>query len=161
MHAHPSRTGSALINSLLEAVEKAGVDVVCSAQVEDLFAREDGTIHGLSIKRPDGMVERVGCDAVIFACNGFGGNRIMVDEFIPEMSDNLYFGHAGNKGDSVSWAKQLGASLAQMGSYQGHGSVATPHGVLITWAIIMEGGIQLNSDGVSSLMKREDILNKR
>ena len=72
----------------------------------------------------------------------------MVDEFIPEMSDSLYFGHAGNKGDSVSWAKQLGASLAQMGSYQGHGSVATPHGVLITWAIIMEGGIQLNSDGV-------------
>ena len=148
MHAHPSRTGSALINSLLEAVEKAGVDVVCSAQVEDLFATEDGTIHGLSIKRPDGMVERVGCDAVIFACNGFGGNRVMVDEFIPEMSDSLYFGHAGNKGDSVSWAKQLGASLAQMGSYQGHGSVATPHGVLITWAIIMEGGIQLNSDGV-------------
>ena len=35
-----------------------------------------------------------------------------------------------------------------MGSYQGHGSVATPHGVLITWAIIMEGGIQLNSDGL-------------
>ena len=54
-----------------------------------MFATEDGTIHGLSIKRPDGMVERVGCDAVIFACNGFGGNRVMVDEFIPEMSDSL------------------------------------------------------------------------
>ena len=148
MHAHPNRTGLALINSLFAAVNKVGIDVVCSAQVADLFAREDGTIHGLSIKRPDGIVEIVGCDALIFACNGFGGNRIMVDEFIPEMSDGLYFGHAGNKGDSVLWAQQLGVSLSQMGSYQGHGSVATPHGVLITWAIIMEGGIQLNCDGV-------------
>ena len=148
MHAHPNRTGSALINSLLEAAENAGVDVVCSAQVEDLFVRKDGEIQGLSIRRPDGVVERVGCDALILANNGFGGNRIMVDDFIPEMSGSLYFGHAGNKGDSVSWAKQLNLRLSQMGSYQGHGSVATPHGVLITWAIIMEGGIQLNCDGV-------------
>jgi fumarate reductase flavoprotein subunit len=34
-----------------------------------------------------------------------------------------------------------------MGAYQGHGSVATPHGVLITWALMMEGGIQVNADG--------------
>jgi fumarate reductase flavoprotein subunit len=34
-----------------------------------------------------------------------------------------------------------------MGAYQGHGSVATPHGVLITWALMTEGGIQVNADG--------------
>ena len=27
-----------------------------------------------------------------------------------------------------------------MTAYQGHGSVATPHGILITWALMMEGG---------------------
>ena len=33
------------------------------------------------------------------------------------------------------------------GAYQGHGSVATPHNILITWAVIMQGGIQVNADG--------------
>jgi fumarate reductase flavoprotein subunit len=34
-----------------------------------------------------------------------------------------------------------------MGAYQGHGSLATPHGVLITWALMMEGGVQVNALG--------------
>jgi fumarate reductase flavoprotein subunit len=34
-----------------------------------------------------------------------------------------------------------------MSAYQGHGSVATPHGILITWALMMEGGIQVNTRG--------------
>ena len=34
-----------------------------------------------------------------------------------------------------------------MSAYQGHGSVATPHGILITWALMIEGGIQVNERG--------------
>jgi len=34
-----------------------------------------------------------------------------------------------------------------MAAYQGHGSVAAPHGILITWALMMEGGIQVNALG--------------
>jgi fumarate reductase flavoprotein subunit len=34
-----------------------------------------------------------------------------------------------------------------MSSYQGHGSIAHPHATLITWALMMEGGIQVNADG--------------
>jgi fumarate reductase flavoprotein subunit len=34
-----------------------------------------------------------------------------------------------------------------MNAYQGHGSWATPHGALISWALMMEGGIQVNSHG--------------
>jgi fumarate reductase flavoprotein subunit len=30
---------------------------------------------------------------------------------------------------------------------QGHGSVAHPHGILISWAVIMEGGFQINKSG--------------
>jgi fumarate reductase flavoprotein subunit len=71
----------------------------------------------------------------------------MVREYIPEMADALYFGHTGNRGDAVRWGAALGATPAQMGSYQGHGSVADPHGALITWALMMEGGIQVNAEG--------------
>jgi len=34
-----------------------------------------------------------------------------------------------------------------MSGYQGHGSVATPQNILITWALMTEGGIQVNADG--------------
>jgi fumarate reductase flavoprotein subunit len=63
------------------------------------------------------------------------------------MRDALYFGHTGNRGDAVRWGEALGARLAHLSGYQGHGSVATPHNILITWAAIMEGGIQVNTDG--------------
>jgi fumarate reductase flavoprotein subunit len=34
-----------------------------------------------------------------------------------------------------------------MTAYQGHGSVAVPHGILVTWALMTEGGIQVNERG--------------
>jgi fumarate reductase flavoprotein subunit len=71
-----------------------------------------------------------------------------VRRYIPEMSGALYFGHPGNRGDAVMWGEALGAKLSHLGAYQGHGSVATPHNILITWAAIMQGGIQVNRDGL-------------
>ena len=90
---------------------------------------------------------RIGCKALILACNGYGGNPELVRRYIPDMAGALYFGHPGNRGDAVLWGDALGAQLADMSGYQGHGSVATPHNILISWAVIMQGGIQINSDG--------------
>ena len=104
-------------------------------------------IRGVEIVRGDGTRERIGCDALILACNGYGGNPELVRRFIPEMANALYFGHPGNRGDAVIWGDALGARLSHLGAYQGHGSVATPHNILITWAVIMQGGIQVNRDG--------------
>jgi fumarate reductase flavoprotein subunit len=63
------------------------------------------------------------------------------------MGEALYFGHPGNQGDAVKWGEALGARLAALSGYQGHGSVATPHNILITWAAITEGGFQVNAQG--------------
>src|SRR5205823_1866189 len=66
---------------------------------------------------------------------------------IAEMGEALYFGHPGNQGDAVLWGEALGARLSDLTAYQGHGSVATPHNILITWAAIMQGGFQVNREG--------------
>jgi fumarate reductase flavoprotein subunit len=63
------------------------------------------------------------------------------------MADAHYFGHAGNQGDAVLWGKALGAAVRDMAGHQGHGSVAHPHGILITWATMTEGGFQVNVNG--------------
>ncbi len=147
MHAHPDKTGAALVNSLADTVARAGIDIVTSAHVTALFAEPDGSVLGVEITRPDGSTEALGCEALVLACNGYGGNPEMVARHIPEMADALYFGHAGNQGDAVLWGEALGAKALHLGAYQGHGSVASPHGALITWAIMMEGGFQVNAEG--------------
>lgn len=147
MHAPPSRTGAELIGSLARAAEEAGVQIVTDAHVTDLFADPDGRIQGLCFRRPDGAEERIGCGILILACNGYGGNPDMVRRYIPDMAEANYFGHPGNQGDAVLWGQALGAATRHLGAYQGHGSVAHPHGILISWALMMEGGIQVNAEG--------------
>lgn len=147
MHATPKRTGADLMHYLLTALERAGIECMTSAQVVALFADRDGRVSGVEIARPDGARERVGCSALVLACNGYGGNPALVRQFIPEMAEALYFGHAGNQGDALRWGEALGGVGRDLGCYQGHGSVAHPHGILVTWALMMEGGLQVNLDG--------------
>jgi fumarate reductase flavoprotein subunit len=147
MHGLPTRAGSELIDRLRSAAEASDISIISEAVVDTLFTEPDGRIRGVEIVRGDGARERIGCEALILACNGYGGNPELVRRFIPEMAHALYFGHPGNRGDAVIWGDALGAQLSHLGAYQGHGSVATPHNVLITWAVIMQGGIQINSEG--------------
>ena len=147
MHGLPSRTGRELIDRLRNAAEQNDIVILTHSAVDRLSVDRDGRIFGIEIGRRDGTRERIGCDALILACSGFGGNPDLVRRYIPEMGSALYFGHPGNCGHAVIWGSALGAQLVHLGAYQGHGSVATPHNILITWAVIMEGGIQVNRDG--------------
>jgi fumarate reductase flavoprotein subunit len=147
MHCVAERTGAALLARLHRAVAASGADLLCSARATDLFADDARRVLGLRFVRPDGSADEVGCDALVLACNGFGGDRELVARYIPEMADAEYFGHRGNDGDALRWALALGALTADLSGYQGHGSVATPHGVLITWALMMQGAIQVNARG--------------
>ncbi|MGN6572399.1 MAG: FAD-dependent oxidoreductase, partial [Pseudolabrys sp.] len=147
MHGLPTRSGVELIDRLRAAAEASDVTILTGARVETLFADAGGRIVGVEPVRGDGARERIGCGAVVLACNGYGGNPDLVRELIPEMADALYFGHPGNQGEAVDWGRALGAELVHLGAYQGHGSVATPHNILVSWAVIMEGGIQVNAQG--------------
>jgi fumarate reductase flavoprotein subunit len=146
MHGLPSRTGAELIDYLRSAAEARDIPILAGRVVETLFADADGFIEGVEIKGRDGA-ETIGCGALVLACNGYGGNPALVRQHIGEMADALYFGHPGNRGDAVLWGEALGARLSALSGYQGHGSVATPHNILITWATMTEGGFQVNRDG--------------
>lgn len=147
MHAPASRSGADLVAGLLAAANAAGIDIVCDAMVTTLFADADGRVRGVELQRPDGSAERIGCKTLILACSGFGGNADLVARHIPELKGAQYYGHTGNRGDALLWGEQLGAAVKHLGAYQGHGSLAMPHAILITWALMMEGGFQVNANG--------------
>jgi fumarate reductase flavoprotein subunit len=146
MHGLPTRAGAELIDALRSAAERLGIDIICERRAETLYFA-DGQMHGVAARRPDGEVETIGCKRLILACNGFGGNRALVERHMPQIAEGLWFGHDGNRGEAVLWADKIGAATANLGAYQGHGNVAHPHGILITWATITEGGVQVNRDG--------------
>jgi fumarate reductase flavoprotein subunit len=145
MHGLPTRAGRELIDRLRSACEAQGIDIICNRRAESLFVEGD-MARGVRLEGPNGT-EDVGCGALILACNGYGGNRDMVRQFMPEIENAVWFGHDYNQGDAVTWGEALGADTLHLGAYQGHGNVAHPQGVLITWAVITQGGVQVNLHG--------------
>ncbi len=145
MHGLPTRAGRELIDRLRATCEAERIDIACGRRAETLYVTDE-RVTGVGVRGPSGL-ETIGCGVLILACNGYGGNRAMVRQHMPEIETALWFGHDGNKGDAVAWGEALGARLLHLGAYQGHGNVAHPHGILITWAVITEGGVQVNAQG--------------
>ncbi|GFM27454.1 FAD-dependent oxidoreductase [Novosphingobium sp. PY1] len=146
MYGTPKRSGGELMGCLQGAAEDAGVMLLTSATVTELVA-ENGRVTLVRFQRPDGALEEVSCDALILACSGFAGNAELVARHIPEMAEATFHGHPGNKGDALRWGEQLGAAMADLTAYQGHGGLAAGHGIPILWPLIMQGGFQVNLQG--------------
>lgn len=148
MYGMPNRSGSELMGALTDAVNAAGTDVLTEALVKDLIVDDANRIIGVRIERPGGEAEEIGCETLILACCGFAGEPSLVEKYTPLMTKAVFHGHPGNKGDAAIWGEALGAKLADMSSFQGHGGLAAGHGIPILWPLIMEGGFQVNRLGM-------------
>ena len=146
MYGTPNRTGGELMAALESACASAGIPILTEATATAVL-RDGDRVTGVRYARRDGAEEEVTCDALILACSGFAGNAEMVARFIPEMAEATYHGHPGNKGDAIRWGLEMGAGVADMEAYQGHGGLAAGHGIPILWPLIMEGGFQVNAEG--------------
>ncbi|MDR7484927.1 MAG: FAD-dependent oxidoreductase [Armatimonadota bacterium] len=145
-HAPPSRQGKDLADPLGAAVAATGrVTVVTSAPVHRLIVDDAGAVVGVEA----GLAhERIGARSVVLAACGFGGNPEMVRTYCPEIADALYFGERTVTGDAIRWGMALGAETRCMDAYQGHGTVAIPHGILLSWAAVEKGGCLVNAQGM-------------
>lgn len=146
-HAVSDRSGATLHRFLMEALSTLDdVVLVCPARLADVEI-EDGRVRVAELERPDGTRERIATGAVVLATNGFGANRELVERYCPEIVEGLYFGGEGSTGDALAIGERVGADTACLDAYQGHGSVAHPHGVLLTWGTVVRGGVLVNARG--------------
>ncbi len=146
MHVPPNRTGASLLDDLRSAAEKhPKIEIFINSPALGLISNE-GAVAGVIVKRGS-QKERVGAKKVVLASNGFAGNQEMVKQYCPEISSALYFGGEGNTGEGILWGIELGAETAFMDAFQSHASVAIPSNILITYALIMEGGFMVNLSG--------------
>ena len=121
MHGTPNRTGSELQDALLAAAGNEQIDIITNARVVDLYATGEGRVTAARFIRPDGSAETVGCDSLVLACCGFGGNKEMLREHIPEIADAEFWGHVGNQGDAMAKLREGARGLARQMMQQGQG----------------------------------------
>lgn len=140
------RAGTTLHRHLIEAAQRReAITMVVPLRVTGLEPHEDGWI--VRAASPDGSEQELRTGAVVLATNGFGADPDRVAQHISEVSEGLYFGGDHSLGDALDIGERLGADTAFLDSYQGHGSVATPHGVLLTWTTMMNGAFLANAEG--------------
>jgi len=145
-HSIPGRSGSAMLTGLLDTLSKEElVDVMTPAKLVDVVV-EDGVVTGAVIETPAGT-EEIPTHAVVIATNGYGANRELVAEHIPEISGAHYHGGEYSRGDALRIGAAVGAASDYLDAYQGHAGLAAPSASLATWATVMHGGFLVNTAG--------------
>jgi len=146
LHGWPGNSGAEMVQLLHRRMSDAGVDVLMEAKLVDIYACGDRII-GVAIERADGAIEKIGCDALILACGGFGANRDMTNRYMPETATLRYNGHEGSQGEAIVVAERIGAVLGDMGSYQGYAMLTDPQGISVPPPVLIEGGVIVNKLG--------------
>jgi fumarate reductase flavoprotein subunit len=145
--AVPDRAGRTLHRHLLEAAtDSSRITLMNPMRLTSVDPDVSDWIQ-CRVQGPDLVDESVAARNVVLATNGFAAREDMVSRYLPEIESALYHGGDGSTGDALLIGEALGADVAFMDAYQGHGSVATPHGVIMTWAAVMHGAVLLNIDG--------------
>ena len=143
MHGPRESYGTEFVRQLQRAVREEPMIAMHTESPVNGLVSEHGRAIGVETR--EGTLE---AGAVILALNGFGGNRGMVEKYLgPEAAAALYFGSPNNTGEGIRWGRALGAKTEHMGSYQGHASVASPDGPLVTWGVVVNGAILVNGEG--------------
>lgn len=157
VHGWRGHGGQDMVDLLHARIADAGIDVMLGAKLIEVHADETGRIHGVTLERPDGARELVGCQTLILACGGFAANHAMVAQHMPDVAHARNNGHEGSQGTGVAIAQQLGAALGDMGAYQGYAMLTQPQGISVPPGVPVEGGVLVNVAGKRFTNEVEDI----
>jgi fumarate reductase flavoprotein subunit len=147
-HAVADRAGRTLHAQLLRALSaQSDVTFAIPMRLTDVTLDEEGGVEGAVVMAPGGTPETARAETVILATNGFGARGDLVRAHLPRIAEAVYFGGDGSTGDALEIGNRLAADTGFLDAYQGHGAVADPHAVMVTWATVMHGAIIVNDRG--------------
>lgn len=140
------------IKKLLEKIHgsytDAGGTTLFSARAQRLLTERDQVI-GVEITTGESTRRLLGSKGVVLASGGFSRSSELLRIFAPEQLEALPYGGAGNSGDGLKMAWQLGAGMSDMsfisGTYGSHPDTTDEFHELLT-AYYM-GAIIVNQEG--------------
>jgi fumarate reductase flavoprotein subunit len=147
-HTVEGRHGSILLDHLIAKVRSSDrIDILVPARLVDVLVDGQGRVETAVIEQPDGSREHIRTGAVLLATNGYGGNRALVERYLPEIASAVYHGSETSRGDALWIGTALGAHTAYLDAYQGHAALAKRGATLVGWATVMHGAVMVNLDG--------------
>ena len=146
----PSGGGEALVETIAEAAEKAGVQFHYETTARSLLLNENGDITGVRAwSRLNGYVN-YHAKAVVLASGGFQGNQEMMFKYVgpnSHLTRPIAPGGLYNKGEGIEMALRIGA--APSGQFDAfHAETIDPRSGKVEASIFIFGyGILVNKNG--------------
>ncbi len=138
------RSGEQLVNELLTAARERGVEILTDHPVSDLVV-EDGRVVGVEAGKQ--RTERIRAGRVILATGGFGNDRDMLEAFVPESDDLLYWGDDGSTGDGIRFGQDAGGDTEHLRAFLGFPTISVPERVFVPWETTKEGAFVVDETG--------------
>lgn len=140
-------SGAGMTKTLIENLNNDdNIEVLLNSPATEL-AIKDGEIIGAFVKKNNEETILIESENTILATSGFAANREMLEEYIPEMLNAYPLVAPGATGEGIIWGQNLGAEVANMKSYQGHGVFSEKLGSSVDLNVLYRGGILVNKDG--------------
>jgi fumarate reductase flavoprotein subunit len=147
LHQEKSLSGAGLVQVLKAAAESRNIEIMLETTATGLVKDANGAIVGVKATTKDGKQITVGAKAVVLSTGGFAGNKEMLAQYIPAMTESGLLGNPGNVGDGIKMGIEAGADVRFMDAYLPHAAVNPEKTLLITWEAIMRGSILVNGNG--------------
>ncbi|NLC65372.1 MAG: FAD-binding protein, partial [Clostridium sp.] len=122
------------------------IEVLLNSPATEL-AVEGGEVIGAFIEKDGGETILIKANNTILATSGFAANKEMLEEYIPEMLDAYPYVAPGATGEGIIWGQNLGADVANMKSYQGHGVYSEELKGSVDLNVLYRGGMLVNKEG--------------
>ncbi|SFN80628.1 FAD-dependent oxidoreductase [Proteiniclasticum ruminis] len=140
-------SGAGMTQKLISNLnDDENIEVMLNSPAVEL-AIEDGAVVGAFIHKNNSETILIRAENTILATSGFAANKEMLEEYIPEMVDAYPLVAPGATGEGILWGQNLGAEVANMKAYQGHGVFSEELGRSVDLNILYRGGILVNMNG--------------
>jgi tricarballylate dehydrogenase len=112
----PAGGGISIVEGLAAVLERTeGVDVLYETEAVRLSLSEEGRLDGVLVRGRDGLLRKLGADAVVIASGGFEGNKELLTQYVGERACDMPViapGPRNNRGEGLRMALDVGADTA-------------------------------------------------
>lgn len=123
-HRTKEGRGAGLIGPVEKAARDRGVEILLETPAKKLLTDEGGAVIGVEAQTKDGETLRIKAKAVVLATGGFDRNKELVAQYSPQAADHITYVAAGNTGDGLVMAREVGADIVAKGGIIGFRGVA-------------------------------------
>jgi len=136
----PNQTGWLLMQTLSDALEKAGAEPITDTRCTTLVVDDDGAVAGAVTQRDGEEFVIRATRGVVLTTGGFINNKLMIDSYAPLLRRCMFrVGAEGDDGSGIRLGMSVGAAAVNMGM----GSISLP----IIPPKSLQKGILVNAQG--------------